>query len=502
MNFRIYFIKLLIDGKYMQIKLYNSLSRLIEEFKPVHFNEVRMYSCGPTVYNVAHIGNMRAFLFADLLQRVLRIVGRYEVKWVMNITDIDDKTIRDSQIGSSAWLPEMGEQSDDLLENLSKFTQTYFDYFIDDIQSLGFNPEDFYAFPFATDFIDEMQDLIKKIIDKDLAYIADGSVYFNIAKWREVDVYGKLFHIDFDNFKPGTRIDTDEYERENVNDFVLWKAKKDDEPFWDFDIDGINCPGRPGWHIECSAMEYELLELPFDIHTGGIDLKFPHHEDEIAQSKAGYGIEPTNYWMHNEFLEVEGEKMSKSAGNFFTIRDLVAKGLSTIDIRFSMLSTHYRTKCNFTFAGIDAAKKARNRIQDYIYDLIKNQNETGENYNVEKLREDVFSELANDLHTPKALAHIFTFINNNPAKSATAENSLELLAFFNDVNNIFESFEFSERPIIENTIPDEITDLAEQRWNAKKNKEFAKSDELRKKLDELGYLIKDAKDSYEILKKD
>jgi cysteinyl-tRNA synthetase len=486
----------------MQIKLYNSLSRLIEEFKPVHDNEVRMYSCGPTVYNVAHIGNMRAFLFADLLQRVLRIVGKYDMKWVMNITDIDDKTIRDSQKGSSAWLPEMGEQSDDSLENLNRFTETYFDYFIEDISSLGINPEDFYALPFATDFIDEMQDLIKRILDNGLAYIADGSIYFNVSKWREIDVYGKLFHIDFDNFKAGTRIDTDEYERENVNDFVLWKTKKDGEPFWNFDIDGVNCPGRPGWHIECSAMEYELLGLPFDIHTGGIDLKFPHHEDEIAQSKAGYGIEPTNYWMHNDFLEVEGEKMAKSAGNFFTIRDLVNKGLSTKDIRFAMLSTHYRTKYNFTFAGIDSAKKARTRIQEYIFDLMENQNETGEKYDVDKLREDVFLEFATDLHTPKALAYIFTFINNNPAKAASGENSRELLAFFNDINHIFEAFEFVERPENVITIPIEIMDLAEHRWNAKINREFAKSDELRKKLDELGYIIKDSKDSFELVKKE
>ena len=481
----------------MKINLYNSLSKNIEEFKPVHNNEVRMYSCGPTVYNFAHIGNMRAFLFADLLQRVLRVVGEYDMKWVMNITDIDDKTIRDSSKGSTNWLPEMGEQSDSDLENLNKFTETYFNYFIDDIGKLGINVEDFYALPFATDYIEEMQALIRKIYDNGIAYVNDGSVYFNVSKWRATDKYGKLFNIDFDNFKQGSRVDSDEYEKENVSDFVLWKAKKDGEPFWEFEIDGNQCPGRPGWHIECSAMEFELLGLPFDIHTGGIDLKFPHHEDEIAQSKAGYGCEPTNYWLHNEFLEVEGQKMSKSLGNFYTIRDLTDKGLDPIDIRFAMLSAHYRTKYNFTFAGIESSRKARLRVQDFIYDLYDEQSGNS-TINVEEIKNSIFGELANDLHTPKALAGLFNLINNTKVSELNKDSKIELLSFLNQLNHIFDAWEFNERPIVENAIPEEIINLAEQRWNAKKNRNFQEADDLRKLIDEKGYVIKDTKDNYTI----
>jgi len=484
----------------MKINLFNSLSKNIEEFKPVHNNEVRMYSCGPTVYNFAHIGNMRAFLFADLLQRVLRVIGEYDLKWVMNITDIDDKTIRDSRKGSPNWLEEMGEQSDSDLENLNKFTEVYFNYFIDDIGKLGINVEDFYALPFATDYIEEMQTLIIKIFDNGIAYVNDGSVYFNVSKWRTIDKYGKLFNIDFDNFKQGARVDSDEYEKENVSDFVLWKAKKDDEPFWEFEIDGQQCPGRPGWHIECSSMEFELLDLPFDIHTGGVDLKFPHHEDEIAQSKAGYGCEPTNYWLHNEFLEVEGQKMSKSLGNFFTIRDLVDKGLDAIDIRFAMLSAHYRTKYNFTFAGIESSRKARLRVQEFIYDLY-DENVGNSTINLDEIRNSIFSELANDLHTPKALAALFNLINNTKVNELTKDSKNELLALMNQLNHIFDAWEFNERPIIENIIPEEIINLAEQRWNAKKNRSFQEADDLRKLIDEKGFVIKDAKDNYTIEKK-
>lgn len=486
----------------MEIKLYNSLTKNIEVFNPVFENEARMYSCGPTVYNYAHIGNMRAFLFADLLQRVLRVVGNYDVKWVMNITDIDDKTIRDSQKGSQAWLDEMGEQTDSPLDNLRMLTEFYQDAFLDDISKLGIDVEHFYALPAATDFIEEMQALILKIKEQGFAYISGGSLYFDVAKWRKADVYGKLFKIDFDNFRAGVRIDADEYERESVSDFVLWKEKKEGEPSWDFSINGTNYPGRPGWHIECSAMEYELLGLPFDIHTGGIDLKFPHHEDEIAQSKAGYGCEPTNYWLHNDFLEVEGEKMSKSAGNFYTVRDLVEKGLDPIDIRFAMLSAHYRTKLNFTFAGVDAQKKARKRIQEFIWSLLDESNsELMNQVDINKLRNDVFSELANDLHIPKALAHVFSFINTNEPKSFSNESKLELLAFFNELNHIFAAFSFEPAPEVDNSIPEEIIKLAEDRWNAKKERNFASADEFRNKLDELGWLIKDAKDNYEIIRR-
>ena len=261
----------------MNIKLYNTLSKSIENFIPINSNEIKIYSCGPTVYSFAHIGNMRAFLFADLLQRILKIVGEYNVKWVMNITNIDDKTIRDSKIGSSAWLKEWNKQTGDPHKDLNTLTNFYENEFIKDIEKLGINKKHLFAIPKATDYIPQMQKLITDIFNKNLAYSSDGSIYFNVNEYRKTEKYGKLLKIDFDNFKAGLRVDTDQYERENVSDFVLWKCKKEDEPFWDFNLNGINYQGRPGWHIECSAMEYELLGIPFDIHTGGVDLKFPHH---------------------------------------------------------------------------------------------------------------------------------------------------------------------------------------------------------------------------------
>lgn len=477
----------------MQINLYNSLTRQIEQFSPLKDNLVRMYSCGPTVYNYAHIGNMRAFLFADLLQRVLRVVGGYQVQWVMNITNIDDKTIRDSKLGSSEWKTAMGLQSDDAKLNLKLFTDYYERAFVEDIEELRIKKNSFYAMPKATDYIQEMQELIVSLIRKDIAYISDGSIYFNVAKWRNLDLYGKLKKIDFENFRVGERIDSDQYDKEQVNDFVLWKAYKDAEPFWDFVVDGKNYPGRPGWHIECSAMEKELLGLPFDIHTGGVDLKFPHHEDEIAQSKAGYGIEPTVFWCHNEFLEVEGKKMSKSLGNFYTLRDLKQKGIDPKDIRFLMLSAHYASTFNFTFDGIAASKKAKQKVNDFIQALLDST--TGSiSINVKELENKVFAHLTNDLHTPKALAELFSFINSTIPSELTKETKNEILEFLNLLNQIFDVWSFELEKKAE--IPDNIYKLAEARFKAKQEKRFADADVLRDEIIRAGYTIKDSKDGF------
>lgn len=499
----------------MEVKLYNSLTRKIEEFKPIDKNLIKIYSCGPTVYNYSHIGNMRAFLFADLVQKVLKHIANYNIHWVMNITNIDDKTIRDSKPNSNAWKAEMGVQSGNAFEDLNKLTAYYEKAFIADMHKLGIEKSDLYAMPRATEYINEMQSLIKKIMDKGLAYISEGSIYFNVSEYCKTNTYGKLFKIDFDNFKPGMRIDSDQYEREQVNDFVLWKKYKPDEPFWDFEIDGQNYPGRPGWHIECSAMEYELLGLPFDIHTGGIDLKFPHHEDEIAQSKAGYGIEPTNYWCHNEFLEVEGEKMSKSLGNFFTLRDLEDKNIDILDVRYSMLSAHYRTKYNFTFNGINAAKKARTRLQEYIYSIINNldDKELEEIKNAKVLSTDIktdkiqalansiFEELTNDFHTPKALSYLFTFINNNKSASLSKEEQINLLYLISVLNRVFGVWTFEKKAEeVNEDIPANIIELANQRLAAKKDKNYAEADRLRNEITSLGYNILDTKEGFKINK--
>ncbi len=418
----------------------------------------------------------------------------------MNITDIDDKTIHDSAKGSTAWREEMGAQTNDPRVNLKNLTLYYTDEFLKDLNAVGIIRNDFKNIPLATDYIVQMQELITRIFEKDIAYISGGSVYFNVGKWRHIDTYGKLFKIDFENFREGVRIDADEYERDSVQDFVLWKARKEGEPFWDFKIAGQNLPGRPGWHIECSAMSRELLQLPFDIHTGGVDLRFPHHEDEIAQSKAGYGVDMANFWCHNEFLEVEGEKMSKSKGNFFTLRDLIEKGIDPIDIRFAMMSAHYGSVYNFTFAGIEAARKAKLRIQEYIYALHESAENSFKNADANVLREKVFKTLADDLHTPKALEEVFVFINANPATNFSAESRQELLEFFKELNEIFAVWEIAPRSETKIDIPDEIQKLADERWQAKKERRWADSDRLRDEVLKAGFVIKDTKDSYSIEK--
>jgi cysteinyl-tRNA synthetase len=478
------------------IFLFNSLTRKIEKFEPLENNLVRMYSCGPTVYNYAHIGNMRSFLFADLLQRVLRVVGGYKVRWVMNITNIDDKTIRDSAVGSDAWLPEMGRQTNDPMDNLRKFTEYYRKAFLEDIKKLGINLKDFYKMPKATEYIVQMQDLVRKIVEKGFGYIANGSVYFDISKWRQVDIYGKLYRIDFEKFKEGSRIDSDSYEREEASDFAIWKSRKPGEPYWEFRLNGINCDGRPGWHLECSVMEREILGLPFDIHTGGVDLKFPHHEDEIAQSKSGYGIEPTAFWCHNEFLLVEGKKMSKSLGNFFTLRDLIARGVDPLDVRYLMFSTHYSTQLNFTFDGLNAARKARARIQDYIYDLFEISTPKPSFVDIKALKDSIFTDMGYDLQIPKALATLFEFVNEHPAKEFGQEDANKMLKLFRQLNKIFGVWQLSQRPKEVIEIPEEVIKLARERFEARKAKNFEKADLLREKINQLGFNILDTKENY------
>ena len=482
----------------MQLHLYNTLSRSVEPFVTADGSEtVRMYSCGPTVYNVAHIGNMRAFLVADLVQRVVRAVGGLDVRWVMNITDIDDKTIRDSAPGADTWKSEMGERSGTPNDDLRTFTSYWATEFLNDIEQLGIDREHFEALPRATDHIDGMQQLIRDIHAAGYAYVSEGSVYFNVGAYDKKHDYGRLFTIDRENFREGVRIDADEYDRESVSDFVLWKARKDDEPYWDLEVDGQTLPGRPGWHLECSAMSRELLgPLPFDVHTGGVDLRFPHHEDELAQCCAGYQVdEQARFWVHNEFLEVDGKKMSKSLGNFYTLRDLLGKGLDPLDIRFAMLSTHYRTVYNFTFDTVKAAATARQKVQDYIWDLVER---TGgfESFTDEGPREleGVFAELAHDLHTPKALAQLHTYINDHDVADMSETEAAKVLFEFGLLNQVFNVWTAAPRPTLE--IPDDVVELAEARWSARASKDWAEADRLRDELKQLGWSMQDGKDTY------
>ncbi|MBK7412106.1 MAG: cysteine--tRNA ligase [Candidatus Kapabacteria bacterium] len=480
----------------MNIRLFNTLTKRIDAFSPLDPTRVRMYSCGPTVYDVAHIGNMRAFLLPDLLQRTLRVVGGFDVSWVMNITDIDDKTIRDSAVGSEKWRPEMGTQTTDALANLKMLTAFYAEEFHRDLASFNIVKDHFAAQPLATDYIPQMQALINDILAAGYAYASDGSVYFNVAAYAKDHAYGRLFAIDTEHFREGVRIDADEYDRESVSDFVLWKARKEGEPYWDYDVNGTNLPGRPGWHIECSAMSKDILGLPFDIHTGGVDLRFPHHEDELAQCTAGYHEhDQATFWVHNEFLEVEGKKMSKSLGNFYTMRDLVAKGIDPLDVRFAMLQAHYRTVYNFTFDGVKGASAARTKIQDYIYDVKERSTaSSGSSALASELRTSVFTELADDLHTPKALAALFSFIGQHAASSLTPDEASSVLGVLAEINDVLAVFEIADRPVI--VIPDDVASIAEQRWTARSAKDWAESDRLRAQLTALGWTMNDGKDSY------
>ncbi|MCS7302503.1 MAG: cysteine--tRNA ligase [Candidatus Kapabacteria bacterium] len=481
----------------MEIHLYNTLSRQVERFEPIEAGRVRMYSCGPTVYNHVHIGNLRAFLCADLLQRVLRVIGGYHVQWVMNITDIDDKTIRDSQPGSPAWNAEaMGPQTDDPQENLRRLTRYYEQVFLRDIEAIGIRRDDFFAMPRATDYIPAMMELIRLIWQNGYAYVAGGSVYFDLSRWIEQQhPYGVLFTVDLERFIAGARIDADQYERDEVSDFVLWKARKEGEPWWVLELGGQLLPGRPGWHIECSAMGHELLGLPFDIHTGGVDLRFPHHEDEIAQSAAGYGCITARYWVHNEFLEVEGEKMSKSLGNFYTLSDLIERGLDPLDVRYAILSAHYQSVYNFTFEGVAAARRARRRVQEYIYQLFEHSGRQA--CDVEALEHAVFGHLADNLHTPKALAALFTFLGEHPAATLEKNSQRALVDFFERLNRIIGVWQIGERPPV--VIPERIRQLAEERWRARLQRDFARADALRQQIAAEGYIVRDRTDGYDIV---
>lgn len=474
----------------MQIRLYNTLTKQIEPFAPLRDNLVRMYSCGPTVYDTAHIGNMRAFLLPDTIQRVMRTVGGFEVRWVMNVTDIDDNTIRGSLPGSERWRPEMGAHTDDALANLRAYTRFFEGLFLSDLDVFGIRRDDFFGNPRATEFIEPMQALILDIAKAGYAYVSDGSVYFNVAAYRAKHPYGRLFHIDVEHFREGVRIDADQYDRESVSDFVLWKGRKDGEPYWDFDVMGESVPGRPGWHIECSAMSKDLLDLPFDIHTGGVDLRFPHHEDELAQCTAGYHVpEQAAFWVHNEFLEVEGRKMSKSLGNFYTLRDLIAQGIDPLDVRLTMLGSHYRSVLNFTFDGIKAASTTRKRVQDYIWDL-RDRAQPAPGMIIEPFE----TALADDLHTPRALAELYTFIGDHPVASVSDAQAPLILGALQRANDVIGVWTFDTRPEVQ--VPEAVQVIAEVRWEARLAKNWAESDRLRDDLLAMGWVVKDGKDGY------
>ncbi len=464
----------------MALKFYNTLSRSLEEFKPLKQNKAKMYTCGPTVYNYAHIGNFRAYMFEDLLRRTLKYCG-YDVIQVMNLTDVDDKTIRDSQANG---LP------------LDQFTQKYKDAFFADLKVLNIEPAEVY--PAATDHIKEMIDLIQTLVDKGFGYVAeDKCVYFSIDKFSE---YGKLARINLEGQRSGVRIANDEYAKDNVADFALWKAwtPADGDVKWDSPWG----EGRPGWHIECSAMAMKYLGKTFDLHTGGVDNMFPHHEDEIAQSECANGKKYVNYWLHCAHLIVNGEKMSKSAGNFFTLRQLIEKGFTGREIRWVLLGTHYRQQLNFTFDGIHAAKSALGRVDELVTKLKNITTEGDVSENVAKLvadmKEGFKAGVENDLTLSTSQGALFDFVRDinkiiTDLNKADAEAVLDSLR---DIDAVLGCLEVDE----EEEIPQEVIDMANDRLQARADKNWALSDELRDKITELGYVVKDTPQGPQISK--
>ena len=451
------------------------MERRVVPFAPLKPGEVGLYTCGPTVYNFAHIGNFRAYTFEDILKRTLEFFG-YKVHQVMNLTDVDDKTIRDSR---AANLP------------LRTFTEKYKKAFFEDIKTLNIEPAEVY--PAATDHIPEMIALIKILMEKGFAYQAeDKCIYFSIAKFP---AYGRLARIDRENQRAGVRINTDEYAKDSVADFALWKAW--DENDGDVKWESPWGPGRPGWHIECSAMSSKYLGTAFDIHTGGIDNMFPHHEDEIAQSEAANGKKWVNYWLHCEHLMLNGEKMSKSLGNFYTLRDLQAKGWRGQEIRWVLVGAHYRKKLNFTFEALAQARETLNRFSAF-FARMRGVSAPGDGSEIrgqiDSALEKFGSAMADDLNTAEAVAQLFELSReaNRLADAGTLSKAgaAEVLAAFRKFDSIIGCLDVDKVPEAEE-IPPELAALAEQRAAARKAKNFAESDRLRDEISAKGYLIED-----------
>lgn len=455
------------------ILIFNTLTRHKDGFNPIEQGKVKMYTCGPTVYDYAHIGNFRAFLFEDLLKRWLRYRG-FKVTHVMNLTDVDDKTIKGSQQKA---VP------------LREFTDFYVKAFFEDIKALNIEPADVY--PKATDHIPEMVAIIKTLMAKGYAYRGeDGSIYYAVSKFPD---YGKLSHIKVGELKAGARVSQDEYAKEEAQDFALWKAwtPEDGDVFWETELG----KGRPGWHIECSAMSMKYLGETFDIHCGGVDNMFPHHENEIAQSEAATGKQFVRYWMHNEHLQVEGKKMSKRLGNFYTLRDLLAKGYDPIVIRYLLLSTHYRQQFNFTFEGLDAAKGAIDRLKNLARRLHDSEGKDSEGQ-IAKLITQVQAGFGNamddDLNISIALAQLFDFVrevnyllDDNAVSKEEAAEVGGLLMQFDSVLGVIGKVE------VEEALPSDIDALVQKREAARKAKNWKEADAIRTQLKAMGIVIED-----------
>ena len=463
------------------IRFLNTLSRTVEPFEPIDpaGKLVKMYTCGPTVYSFAHIGNFRTYLFEDLLHRHLEARG-FTVDRVMNITDVDDKTIRNSR---AANIP------------LAEFTKKFTTAFFEDMRTLRIKDANFY--PAATDpeNIAQMIEMIDFLIEKEVAYQAeDGSVYFRINRFAD---YGHLAHLDLDELRPSGRIQSDEYEKESLGDFALWKAwdEADGPVAWDSPWGR----GRPGWHIECSAMATRLLGPQIDIHCGGVDNLFPHHEAEIAQSESCTGKKFVRYWLHSAHLLVEGQKMSKSLGNFYTIRDLIARGFTGREIRYALLRVNYRLQLNFTFDGMVEARQSLLRLDEWTQRLRDLAADVAPNKDyVPATSDSFFAALDDDLNISAALAELFKQIRTTnqlmDANELKPGQAAALLQWWDNINQVLQIQPDEE------TIPSEAQELLQQRAAARTAKDWAQSDALRQKIAELGWTVKDTKDGQKMTK--
>jgi cysteinyl-tRNA synthetase len=460
------------------LKFRNTLSGQVEEFRPMREGEAKLYYCGPTVWDFGHIGNFRSMLATDLLSRYLRYQG-YAVTHVMNITDVEDRIIALSQKAGVT---------------IDEYTAKYIDALWQDADDLGCNRPD--IVPRATRHITEMVELIEQLRERGHAYESEGSVYYRITSFPD---YGKLSKINFAGNIAGAseRVDTDKYEKEDARDFALWKAAESpDEPAWDTRLGR----GRPGWHIECSAMSMKYLGQTFDIHAGGIDLIFPHHENEIAQSEGATGVVPfARYWIHYEHLKVNGESMSKSKGNYYTFRDLVEQGFAPVAVRYFLLSVPYSKQLNFTFEALRGAEKAVLGLRDFHARLSEARTEPGSNPQLHEAAARALKEfeggLDDDLNTSVAFAAIHNLareVNTAIACHALREENkrklLELLARFDSVLNIFGSEQEAMM------LDEEIQALIDERQEARRRRDFARADEIRQQLAAQGITLEDTKD--------
>jgi len=470
------------------ISLFNTLTRRVEPVTPLVPGELKIYNCGPTIYDYVHIGNLRTFLFQDLVRRVFETAG-YRVVFCLNLTDVDDKIIRDSQKP----LPASADNATRLAA-MRAFTDTFERAFLEDIDALRIARPT--LMPRATDHMADMIRLVQTLESRGLAYERDGSVYYRVSALPQ---YGCLSHIDREGMQLGTSVDADEYDRDAISDFVLWKGAKAGEPWWESPWGR----GRPGWHVECSAMALNLLGDRLDLHTGGVDLVFPHHENEIAQSEGAIGHQWVSHWAHGEFLMVEGQKMSKSLGNFFTLRELAARGVDPLTFRFAILSNHYRKQYNFSFEGVRAAEATLGRLRTFRSRMEEPPGPAREGASdpavdvtarLARARDEFWRALSDDLNTPEALAALLTLVTDVNAQDdyrpLAREARDHVIAFLDETNLIFAAWPHEAGQ----TLDADVEALIEARRAAKAARNWAEADRLRDRLKAMGILLEDRKD--------